>query len=147
MDKLGLGRKMEQAVMRRWEWYGFRTWQPARAKYATQDLFGLFDFIAVKPYCPVNLVQVKRKRREEAERALEAIKSFTELYHAPIAPFVVLWHQERVADGNCSGKPCDDQGDCEHCGMADGKTNVIVFEAWELGLLGWMQAEQWSEKA
>ena len=122
MDKLGLGRKMEQIVMRRWEWYGFKCWQPPRAKYSSQDIFELFDFIAVKPFCPVNLVQVKRKRRKEAERALDAIKSFSEAYRAPIAPFVVLWHQERA-------------------------TGAIVFEAWELGLLGWMNAGTWSEKA
>ena len=125
MDKLGLGREMEALVADRWTWYGFKCWQPARAKYATQDIFGLFDFIAVKPWCPVNLVQVKRKRRTEAERALEAIKSFSEVYRSPIAPFVVLWHKERV-------------------------TGAIAFEAWELGLLdrsSWMQCGEWSEKA
>ncbi len=78
MDKLGLGRKMEQAVMRRWERNGFTTWQPPRAKYCGQDLFDLFAFIAVKPWCPVNLVQIKRKRRKEAEVAFNAIKSFAE---------------------------------------------------------------------
>jgi len=130
MDKLGLGRKMEQIVMRRWEWYGFKCWQPPRAKYSSQDIFELFDFIAVKPFCPVNLVQVKRKRRKEAERALDAIKSFSEAYCAPIAPFVVLWHQERATE------PAERE--------AGGK--VIVFEAWELGLLDWMNAGTWSEK-
>jgi len=120
MDKLGLGRKMEQAVMRRWEWKGFTTWQPPRAKWADQDIFGLFDFIAVKPWCPVNLVQVKRHRRKEAAVALDAIKSFAEAYHVPIAPFVVLWRQER-------------------------RTEATHFEAWEYGLTGWMCAGEWNE--
>jgi len=119
MDKLGFGRKMEQAVMRRWEWKGFTTWQPPRAKWADQDIFGLFDFIAVKPFCPVNLVQVKRHRRKEAAMALDAIKSFAEAYHAPIAPFVVLWHQER-------------------------RTEAISFKAWEYGPTGWMRAGEWT---
>ena len=132
MDKLGLGREMEALVADRWTWYGFKCWMPPRGRqknldapvnrYVSQDIWNLFDFIAVKPWCPVNLVQVKRKRRTEAEVALEAIKSFSEAYSAPIASFVVLWHKERA-------------------------TGAIRFEAWELGMLGWMQAGQWSEKA
>jgi hypothetical protein len=122
MDKLGLGRKFEQAVMRRWEWYGFKTWQPGRVKYCSQDIFELFDFVAVKPLCPVNLVQVKRRRRKEAEIAFVAIKSFAKAYPCPIAPFVVLWHKERA-------------------------TGAIAFEAWELGPLGWMNAGGWSVEA
>lgn len=120
MDKLGIGRKMEQAVMRRWNWYGFTCWQPPRAKYSTQDIFGLFDFIAVKPLCPVNLVQVKRSRRKEAEEALDDIKAFSDRYHAPIAPFVVLWAQER-------------------------RTERIRFESWGYGLTGWYFAGEWTE--
>ena len=120
MDKLGLGRKMEQAVMRRWEWNGFKTWQPPRAKYASQDIFELFDFVAVKPWCPVNLVQVKRSRHKEAEVALDAIKSFAELYHAPIAPFLVLWAKERA-------------------------TERISFKAWEYTMVGWVNAGEWND--
>ena len=120
MDKLGLGRKMEQAVMRRWEWMGFTTWQPPRAKYSGQDIFELFDFIAVKPLCPVNLVQVKRKRRTEAGIALEAIRTFAEAYSAPISPFVVLWAKERA-------------------------TGAIAFEAWQYGLTGWWSAGEWND--
>jgi len=118
MDKLGLGRKMEQAVMRRWEWYGFRTWQPARSKYASQDIFGLFDFIAVKPYCPVNLVQVKRLRRSECEKALDAIKAFADQYNAPVAPFLVTWK------------------------AYDARTS---FQAWQYGLTGWFNAGEWND--
>jgi len=131
MDKLGLGRKMEQAVMRRWEWNGFKTWQPPRAKWADQDIFGLFDFIAVKPFCPVNLVQVKRHRRKEAAVALDAIKSFAEAYHAPIAPFVVLWRKERVITHPEPGDTITRQ--------------CIRFKAWEYGLTGWMCAGEWND--
>lgn len=126
MDKLKKGREMEQAVMHRWEWRGFTCWQPPRAKWRKkddggQDIFGLFDFIAIKPFCPVNLVQVKRKRRTEAEVAFNAIKTFAEAYSAPIAPFLVLWHKERV-------------------------TEAIEFEAWEYGLTGWWSTGAWSER-
>ena len=126
MDKLGLGRTMEQAVMRRWEWNAFLTWQPPRAKWRKkddggQDIFGRFDFIAVKPWCPVNLVQVKRKRRKEAETAFNDIKAFADYQRAPIAPFVVLWAKERA-------------------------TGAISFEAWQYGLTGWFNAGKWSEK-
>ncbi len=147
MDKLGLGRKMEQAVMRRWEWNGFKTWQPPRAKYGKkrvvpknlftteptgpielvhvyrntgQDIFGEFDFIAVKPWCPVNLVQVKRSRRKEAEVALDAIKSFADTYQCPIAPFLVLWAKER-------------------------RTGAISFKAWEYTMVGWIHAGEWND--
>lgn len=120
MDKLGLGRKMEQAVMRRWEWNEFKCWQPPRAKYSSQDIFELFDFVAIKGLCPVNLVQVKRKRRKEAEMALDAIKSFAEAYNAPIAPFLVLWHKERA-------------------------TGAIAFESWQYGLTGWFNAGEWND--
>lgn len=119
MDKLGLGRKMERLVMKRWEWNGFRCWQPPRAKYYSQDVFELFDFIAVKPWCPVNLVQVKRHRAGEAAVALDAIKAFAELYHAPIRPFVVLWRKER-------------------------RTERISFKAWSYGLTGWFDAGEWT---
>ena len=120
MDKLGLGRKMEQAVMRRWEWNGFKCWQPPRAKYSSQDIFELFDFVAVKPWCPVNLVQVKQHRRKEAEVALDAIKAFAEQYHAPVAPFVVLWRKER-------------------------RTEAVSFKAWEYTLVGWAYAGEWND--
>lgn len=121
MDKLGIGRKMEQAVMRRWNWRGFTCWQPPRAKWSTQDILGLFDFIAVKPWCPVNFVQVKRNRRTEAEEALDAIKSFAEHYHAPIAPFLVLWAKER-------------------------RIERIVFKAWAYELTGWYDAGEWTDE-
>jgi len=120
MDKLGLGRDMERLVMKRWNWDGFTCWQPPRAKYNSQDIFGLFDFIAVKPWCPVNLVQVKRSRRKEAEMALDDIKSFAEHYHAPIAPFVVLWAK-------------------------DSATERISFKAWQYGLTGWFNAGEWND--
>ena len=42
MDKLGLGRKMEQAVMRHFiDVMGYiDAWQPPRAHYSSQDIFG-----------------------------------------------------------------------------------------------------------
>ena len=129
MDKLGLGRDMERLVMKRWNWNGFTCWQPPRSKWSGQDLFGLFDFIAVKPFCPVNLVQVKRSRRKEAEEALDDIKSFAEHYHCPIAPFVVLWAKER-----------------DHFLSHDDKVvKTIRFKSWQYGLTGWFNAGEWSE--
>jgi hypothetical protein len=130
MDKLGLGRKMEQAVMRRWEWNGFTCWQPPRAKYSSQDIFELFDFVAVKPWCPVNLVQVKRHRRKEAETACNAIKAFAELYHAPVAPFLVLWAKERLTESLLGIHP---------------ETGRIRFKAWEYTMVGWVNAGEWDD--
>ena len=94
MDKLGLGRKMEQLVMRRWEeWRGFKTWQPPRSKWSSQDIFGLWDFIAVKPWNPVEFVQVKRYRAKELETARAAISAFADEDHAPLRCFLVYWRR------------------------------------------------------
>ena len=97
MDKLGIGRKMERLVMNRWEADGFDCWQPKRsASYGPgTDIFGLFDFVAVKSDCSVNFVQVKRRRAKEAETARERIKSWQDGHSAPTACFLVLWHKER----------------------------------------------------
>ena len=108
MDKLGLGRKMERLVMSRWTWHGFDCWQPPRAKWSTQDIFDLFDFIAVKADCPVNFVQVKRERASELERARMAISAFSALHPIPATYFLVSW---RKAKGNDAG---------------------VIFEAYEL---------------
>ena len=120
MDKLGLGRKMEALCMKRWEWQGFKTWQPPRAKYTSQDIFELFDFVAIRGLCPLNLVQVKRHRRKEAETAMDAIKAFQDEYNAPVSCFLVLWRKER-------------------------RTARIVFEAWQYGLAGWFAAGEWTD--
>ena len=123
MDKLGLGRKMERAAMARWVWHGFNCWQPPRAKWSTQDIFDLFDFIAVKPDCPVNFVQVKRHRATELEGARIAISAFAALYPIPASYFLVSW---RKAKGNDAG---------------------ALFEAWELLPNGrWASAGTWFDE-
>jgi hypothetical protein len=101
MDKLGLGRRIERLVMGRWYWAGFTCWQPPRAQYRKvvdggTDIFGLFDFIAVKPFCSVNLVQVKRYRAKELETARDAISAFADEYHAPIRCFLVYWRRNAL---------------------------------------------------
>ena len=93
VDKLGLGRKMEQAVMLQWNLRGYDTWQPPRAKWSSQDIFELFDFAAMKPWCPVEFVQVKRYRAKELETARAAISAFADEYHAPIRCFLVYWRR------------------------------------------------------
>jgi hypothetical protein len=118
MDKLGLGRKMEQAVMRRWEWNDFKTWQPPRAKYSSQDIFELFDFVAVKPWCPVNLVQVKRYRPVELRKAFDAIKSWADAVQCPVAPYLVSWRKDKCLMG-------------------------LEFQAWEYTMVGWVNGGMW----
>jgi len=93
MDKLGLGREMEREVMLKWEAAAYDTWQPPRAKYSSQDIFELFDFVAVKPWHPVEFVQVKRYRAKELETARAAISAFADEYHAPIRCFLVYWRR------------------------------------------------------
>jgi len=123
MDKLGLGRKIERLVMERWVWRGYLVWQPPRAQYRRladggTDIFGLFDFIALKADCPVAFVQVKRMRREEAQQACDAIKTFCQTHSCPMDPYIVLW--KRLSDG-------------------------FLFYAWNLTPMGWTDAGQWTE--
>lgn len=119
MDKLGLGRKMERLVMAHDEYDGYNCWQPPRAKYTSQDIWGNFDYIAVKPWHPVKCVQVKRYRAKELVVAFNAIKAFADYNHAPIRCFLVYWR--RNADKR------------------------ITFTAWEYGLTGWFPAGEWTE--
>jgi hypothetical protein len=123
VDKLGFGRKIERLVMERWVWRGYLVWQPPRAQYRKladggTDIFGLFDFIAIKSDCPVNLVQVKRMRREEAQQACDAIKTFVQMHPCPIDPYLVLWTRRK---------------------------DRLQFVAWELTPMGWTDAGQWTE--
>ena len=125
MDKLGLGRKMERLVMKHWEADGFSTWQPPRAQYRKKhdggtDVFGLWDFIAVKDEHPVNLVQVKRERAKELETAFNATSAFMGLHRCPAMPFVVAWARVPV--------------------------HRIRFKAWAYGLTGWFFADEWTVK-
>ena len=123
MDKLGLGRKIERLVMERWVWKGYIVWQPPRAQYRKladggTDIFGLFDFVGVKSDCPVNLVQVKRTRRQEAQRAYDAIQDFARMHPCPIDPYLVLWKRQK---------------------------DRLLFDAWLLTPMGWTDAGQWTE--
>jgi hypothetical protein len=124
VDKLGLGRKMERLVMDRWESFGYTTWQPPRAQYRKKhdggtDIFGLWDFIAVKDEHPVHLVQVKRNRAEELETAFHAMSAFMRVHRCPVMPFVVGWSRER-------------------------HTGRIRFEARGFGLTGRFFSDEWT---
>ena len=118
VDKLGLGRKMEREAMDLWERDGHLTWQPPRAKWSSQDIFEAFDFMAVKPWHPVNLVQVKRYRAKELETARAAISAFADYYHAPVRCFLVYWRRNAF--------------------------KRISFVAEEYGLTGWQQVQKWT---
>ena len=119
MDKLGIGRKMERVVMARWVWHGYNCWQPPRSKWTSQDVWGLFDFVAIKPLCPVNLVQVKRHRASELVVAKDAMEAFCRDYSCPIACFVVSWQKN---------------------------ASRTLFRAYEYVLTGWVDAGQWTEE-
>ena len=86
---------MERLVMARWVMNGYRCWQPPRAKWSTQDIFDLFDFVAVKADRPVNFVQVKRERASELERARIAITAFSEAYPCPVSLWLVSWRKPK----------------------------------------------------
>jgi hypothetical protein len=121
MDKLGLGRKMEQEVMVKWMQDEYETWQPPRAKWSSQDIFELFDFVAIRPWYPVEFVQVKRYRAKELETARAAISAFADAYHAPIRCFLVYWRRNAF--------------------------KRICFVAEEYGLTGWEVSAEWAVDA
>ena len=118
MDKLGLGRKMERLVMARWVRDGYECWQPPRSKYSSQDLFGLFDFIALKPNNAVHLVQVKRHRVKEEETALDAIEAFCRSMSTPTLCSLVAWRR---------------------------KGGMLQFQAKSYTLTGWDDTGDWTE--
>ena len=117
MDKLGIGRRMERLVMAHLEEDGWSCWQPARSKYASQDMFGLYDFVAVKPHEPTLLVQVKRYRAKELAVARDAIEGWCDAFQCPVMAALVHWRRTR------SG---------------------VVFVPWYYTLRGWEPGVPWS---
>jgi len=67
-------------------------WQPPRARYDSQDVFGMFDLIGVIYEQPVMLVQVCRQR--ELAKHQDRIEPWVNAFR-PAARIVVAAYRER----------------------------------------------------
>ena len=85
IDKHAIGRRREIEIADHLVQVGIIDgyWQPPRARYAAQDVFGLFDLIAYKHEWPLILIQVKRARFNDQR---QEIARFAQ-EHAPAAHF------------------------------------------------------------
>jgi hypothetical protein len=78
MDRHGIGRKMEREAMHyAWANYGWKgLWQPPRGKFAGQDVWSVFDYLAINAFGIIVGVQVCQDRRCWVEARRKAILDF-----------------------------------------------------------------------
>ena len=101
MDRHGIGRKMEREAMHYgWANYGWKgLWQPPRGKFASQDIWGVFDFLAIERDHTIVGVQVCQDRACWVRARIQAIDKWTIAMDEPdIVGWVMAY--KRAKDGS-----------------------------------------------
>ena len=97
-DRHGIGRKMEQEAMRvLWNDGLHAFWQPPRGKFASQDIWGMFDFICLSATGRVVAVQVCLDRPCWVLPRLKAIREWIAAQKPDMDTMVVAY--KRNYDG------------------------------------------------
>ena len=101
MDRHGIGRKMEREAMfhanYEYGWYG--CWQPPRGKFTAQDIWGVFDFLAIRQDHTIVGVQVCQDRKCWVDARIKAINEWMNaMGHPDIVGYVMAY--KRAKDGS-----------------------------------------------
>ena len=93
VDRLKIGRDKEDSCARAMVDNGQLRfyWQPPRAKYSGQDVFGVFDLLGIDHNGAVVGVQVCRKRPSDIHNRKCKISLFARTTHAAIRPILAYY--------------------------------------------------------
>ena len=92
-DRHGIGRRRELEVAELMKMKGIigGYWQPPRGKFAGQDIFGLFDVIALAPNGVVVFVQIVKDRSAFARPRLDAIAKWVKWNNVPCEAYLAAY--------------------------------------------------------
>jgi hypothetical protein len=90
------GNRAELEARRICEKDGAITWKPSRAKWQNNDIFGLFDFVALYPgdkFTEIRFIQVK-STRSDFSKAKKEITAWTKKYNIKPPIWCEVWFRE-----------------------------------------------------
>ena len=100
-DRHGIGRKMEREAMHyAWAHYRWKgLWQPPRGKFTAQDIWGVFDFLAIMNDRTVVGCQVCQDRKCWVDARIKAIDDWMNaMGHPDMVGYVLAY--KRAKDGS-----------------------------------------------
>jgi len=96
MRKINKNRKglyAENQVREHLEARGYLVWKPSRSRFNSNDIFGLFDMLAVHPARKTLWIQVKHKS-SYSSKVKESIQRFADEYMSPY-DIAEIWVKNR----------------------------------------------------
>jgi hypothetical protein len=120
------GTRREKEACEIYEQAGYTTYRPATVQYGENDVFGLFDLIAVDPVRPPRFVQVKSNRASGINDWMDDAVALMPPEHA-VVEFLVCHDRQgwRLAQPTESGYEWVYDGRDSEASMGDPLTEVL----------------------